>query len=104
MTTNRIPLSIIAFAVLGWIAAGVMLFTTTKAEFRAQLALHSAQTWQMYASVLNDRLVEYGDSSRADTLLLPPYSEDTCKLLTSVIDDQERSPCDGYRRYNSDAF
>lgn len=96
MTTNRIPLSIIAFAVLGWIAAGVMLFTTTKAEFRAQLALHSAQTWQMYASALNDR--------RADTLLQPPFSKKTCALLTSDIDGQERSPCDRYRRHNSDAF
>lgn len=104
MNTNRFSLPVMSFAMLGWIAAGIMLFAAARLEFRAELALHSAKTWQMYASVLHTRLLEYDDSSRADTVLLPPHTEETCKLLTSVVDGQARNPCDGYRHYSTEAF
>ncbi len=104
MNTQRISLPIIFIAIVGWIAAGIMTFAVVRLEFRTELALYSARTWQMYASVLHTRLIEYGDSARADTVLLPPHNNDGRKLLTSVVDGKDRAPCDGYRYYNSDAF
>jgi len=104
MNEKRFSLPVIAFAALGWIAAGAIHVQGAITQIRAETALHSAQTWQMYASLLTTRLMEYDDGTRADTVLLPPISTYGCKLVTSADDGPQRNPCDGYRQYNADTF
>jgi len=104
MNAKRNSIPVIAMAVSGWIAAAILLGANIVNEGRAELAQRSAQLWMFHAAELTAALEEHVDPEVSRSVILPPYSESTCKLLTAVADGHETSLCDEYRHSYSDAL